>query len=272
MLAPVADRRASRDGPGWPKLPGASATVASTRRCLRRRGVCVAARLSLTGLRGDHRGMRASLGWFSLAALVAAGCEGSPPANDASAVIDRGPTVTDAAEDRAEVAVDVGVDAGPPLDAQGPTDAVVEDARADAPDALDVLDASDAGGDAADAGDPGDVPGDVGEDVEIRNGCPALRAPVDTPDASAMGDTWEGFARGFFVTYCTRCHASTLTTPEERGGAPPGFDWDNEAAVRMRLSLIRAAVGVDNWMPLNPPNPDCAERRRLVRWIDIGAP
>ncbi len=39
-----------------------------------------------------------------------------------------------------------------------------------------------------------------------------------------------------------------------------------------KTSVIRAAVGVDNYMPLSAPTPTCDERRRLVRWIDLGAP
>lgn len=220
--------------------------------------------------------MRASLGWLAIAAACAAGCDGGSGAADAST--DRGGTVLDAGgEDRPDVASEDRVDAGDAMDLG--RDAPGQDVEDDAMDASDA--AADASADAAaDAGDldaatdASDAAGagDVGEDVEIRNGCPSLRAPVDGPDASAMGDTWNDFARGFFVAWCVRCHSSTLTTPEERGGAPPGFNWDDEAAVRMRLSLIRAAVGVDNWMPLTPPNPDCDERRRLVRWIDIGAP
>lgn len=215
---------------------------------------------------------------MALVAACAAGCDGG--SGSADAATDQGSTVRDVGgEDRPDVVIEDRVDAGPAMDLG--RDAAGEDARTDASDA-DVGDAasldasadaaSDAGDDAAaDVSDAGDA-GDVGEDVEIRNGCPSLRAPVDSPDASAMGDTWNDFARGFFMTWCVRCHSSTLTTPEERGGAPPGYNWDDEAAVRMRLSLIRAAVGVDNWMPLTPPNPDCDERRRLVRWIDIGAP
>lgn len=224
--------------------------------------------------------MRASLGWLAFAAACAAGCDGGSGASDAAT--DRGSAVLDVGgEDLPDVETEDRVDAGAAMDLG--RDAAGQDVAADAADAtLDGADASlDASEDAAaDAGDVDAAPdasdagaaGDVGEDVEIRNGCPSLRAPVDGPDASVMGDTWSDFARGFFMTWCVRCHSSTLTTPEARSGAPPGYNWDDEAAVRMRLPLIRAAVGVDNWMPLTPPNPDCDERRRLVRWIDIGAP
>ena len=35
---------------------------------------------------------------------------------------------------------------------------------------------------------------------------------------------------------------------------------------------IRYAVGVINFMPINPPDPTCEERARIVRWIDADAP
>ncbi|HEY8432919.1 MAG TPA: hypothetical protein VIL20_31320 [Sandaracinaceae bacterium] len=116
-------------------------------------------------------------------------------------------------------------------------------------------------------------PEDAGAtDAGTRFGCPILRDPVAQPGDDIGGDDWESFARGFFATYCTRCHSSTLTTPAERGGAPEGLNWDDEAAVRANLQRIRNAVGVQNFMPPSDPLPSCEERRRLVRWIDADAP
>jgi uncharacterized membrane protein len=120
------------------------------------------------------------------------------------------------------------------------------------------------GGDAAapDAGPP---------DAEINNGCEALRAPQAEPGDPIDGDTYATFAGGFFAQHCTRCHSSTLTGGE-RNGAPAGYDWDVEATVRDHLAEIRNAVGVLNYMPFAPPDPTCAERQRIVRWIDADAP
>jgi hypothetical protein len=121
----------------------------------------------------------------------------------------------------------------------------------------------------ADLGMPsGDLstPGDM---TFLANGCAPLTQPVAQPGDPIDGDTWATFAQGFFATYCTRCHS---TTAVDRQGAPAGFDWDVEATVRLHLSEIRDAVGVSNFMPFLPPNPTCAERRRIVRWIDASAP
>ena len=114
------------------------------------------------------------------------------------------------------------------------------------------------------AGGGGDLAG-------LINGCPPLDDPLTTPDAGAGGDTWANYAQGFFAGYCSRCHASTLTGAA-RNGAPDGYDWDVEATVRVLASQIRAAVGVDNFMPPAAPTPSCDERRRIVRWIDAATP
>ena len=111
-----------------------------------------------------------------------------------------------------------------------------------------------------------------GDDMAgLVNGCPPLGTPLTTPDGGAGGDTWASYAQGFFATYCTRCHSSTLTGAA-RNGAPDGDDWDVEATVRTLAAQIRDVVGVENFMPPSDPTPSCDERRRIVRWIDAGTP
>ncbi len=109
-------------------------------------------------------------------------------------------------------------------------------------------------------------------DAEIVNGCPVLDSPQASPGDPIDGDTFDSFASGFFATYCTRCHSTTLTGAIDRNGAPDGRDWDDEASVHMYLPLIRQWVGEVNGMPIGDPQPSCDERRRLVRWIDADAP
>lgn len=101
--------------------------------------------------------------------------------------------------------------------------------------------------------------------------CQPFEGEQAEPGDPIDGDTFETFASGFLATYCTRCHGSARSGAA-RNGAPTGYDWDVEASVRAHLDEIRAAVGVSFYMPLNDPKPTCAERQRLVRWIDAAAP
>ena len=181
-------------------------------------------------------------------ALSLLACSGDSPPLDASTDARRN-TPQDSVTD-AVLPTDLTVDSA----ADAPAD-VAPDAPADAPaDAL-----SDAGADA-------------GDTVVIVMGCPSLTAPVAAAGEASRGDTYAEFMQGFFTTWCVRCHSTRRLTPTDRSGAPDGYNWDDESSVRMHISQIRAAVGVDNYMPLTDPKPSCAERRRVVRWIDLGAP
>ena len=110
------------------------------------------------------------------------------------------------------------------------------------------------------------------QNATIVNGCPSLVDPIAARGDAIGGDTYQTFARPFFSMWCVRCHSVTLTTPAARSGAPEDFNWDVEASVRANIGRIRTQVGVLNSMPLTPPLPNCDERRRLIRWIDAGAP
>lgn len=102
--------------------------------------------------------------------------------------------------------------------------------------------------------------------------CEALTDLLAQPGDPIDGDTFSTMARPFFDDYCVSCHDSARTTRSDRGGAPIGFDWDQEDSVRAHLPEIRHAVGVTNFMPFRAPFPTCDERARLVRWIDADAP
>lgn len=169
-----------------------------------------------------------------------------------------------------DVTVDVAPDTAPDVTADAAPD-VTADASPDAAPDVTADAAPDVTTDAADAM-PADAAADVAADLPIVNGCPSYVAPIDRMGAAPGGDTWAAFARDFFQRLCVRCHSTTLRTAAERMGAPDGYDWDDMAAVQRELPRIRAAVGVNNYMPLTPPLATCEERRRLVRWIDIGAP
>ncbi|HEY2746868.1 MAG TPA: hypothetical protein VGL86_19730 [Polyangia bacterium] len=113
--------------------------------------------------------------------------------------------------------------------------------------------------------------GDMATAGSADMSCAPLTDPITTPDGGAGGDTWANYAQGFFATYCTRCHSSTLTG-DARNGAPDGYNWDDESSVNAHIADIRDAVGVSDFMPFTPPDPSCSERRRIVRWIDAGGP
>jgi hypothetical protein len=121
------------------------------------------------------------------------------------------------------------------------------------------------GGSSGSGGSGGASGGDM---AMLVNGCPSFADPQPAQPA----DTWNTFAQGFFASYCTRCHSSTLTGPIARNGATDGFNWDDEQSVKGHLAMIRQAVGVANFMPPSAPVPTCAERQRLVEWIDNQAP
>ena len=115
-------------------------------------------------------------------------------------------------------------------------------------------------------GDDDSAPLDASTDARPF-GCPSHPAPLANPGDDLGGDTWETFASGFFATWCTRCHASTLVGAVARGGAPDGFDWDDEASVREHLDLIREVVGVTNEMPPRGDKPSCDDRERLAKIV-----
>lgn len=114
-------------------------------------------------------------------------------------------------------------------------------------------------------------PSEPVQDADIRHGCPSLHDPEAALGDPIDGDDYETFAAPFLARFCTRCH-STALAGDDRNGAPDDLSWDDEAIVRENLDIIRRAVGVLNYMPPHDPTPSCAERQRMVRWIDAGAP
>jgi uncharacterized membrane protein len=94
------------------------------------------------------------------------------------------------------------------------------------------------------------------------------------PDSSTLA--YDSFGEAFLASYCTSCHASSLTG-DARVGAPPGFDFDSLDGVRAHAADIDAHAGIgplaDNRaMPLADPEPSDDERRALAEWLACGAP
>jgi cytochrome c5 len=94
------------------------------------------------------------------------------------------------------------------------------------------------------------------------------------PSDSAL--TYDNFGREFMRTYCTRCHASTLSGGA-RQGAPSDHDFDDLAGIRQMADHIdeHAAAGpggVNQSMPPNGAQPTREEREELGQWLACGSP
>ncbi len=122
---------------------------------------------------------------------------------------------------------------------------------------------------------PGPTPADPDAGPERMRTSRVGPSMAACPPMSTL--TYESFGEAFFTEYCTRCHASTLTTPTARSGAPPGYDFDTHAGVMMHLAAIDAVAAagpmrINVFMPLGMPVPSDAERDLLGEWIACGAP
>lgn len=102
-------------------------------------------------------------------------------------------------------------------------------------------------------------------------GCPSAPEPVPPQPSAACTDTWEGFARAFFASWCTSCHHSALP-PDQRGGAPPSIDLDTYAGALAAAPTLAASTTTDP--PRMPPGggTSARERERLAEWLACGLP
>ena len=83
--------------------------------------------------------------------------------------------------------------------------------------------------------------------------------------------TYDNFARPFMESFCTRCHASTLSGPE-RQGAPLFHDFDSEAGILNVGNHVDqyAAAGpnaINTLMPPDGAQPTEEQRRQLGQWL-----
>ena len=120
------------------------------------------------------------------------------------------------------------------------------------------------GDDTTSAGSDGgvqDLAAPAGDLTTLVHGCPPPTNPLDHArrrrERRHLGQLRAGLLRDLL-------HALPLvdTLGQRRNGAPDGYNWDDETSVNAHIaSHIRDAVGVDNFMPFNPPpEPTCAER------------
>ncbi len=94
-------------------------------------------------------------------------------------------------------------------------------------------------------------------------------AEPDARDTSSCGAedrpvTWDGYTRGFFLTYCAACHSSSAT---ERYGAPEGVDFDTPQQVLDQAERVRARVLEAQTMPLGGGVP-AEDLTLLAEWLD----
>lgn len=109
-------------------------------------------------------------------------------------------------------------------------------------------------------------------DAGVADTGPADSGPPPVEDAGPPADTWTNFASDFMQRYCVDCHA---TSPK---------DFNLLAEVRANAPTIRCGVSdvmladCGTWPPPQQfpigtgPSPTDEERRRLVVWLDAGAP
>lgn len=94
-------------------------------------------------------------------------------------------------------------------------------------------------------------------------------ASVACPDDSFV--TYENFGEPFMLTWCTPCHSSHLSIPEERQDAPDGVNLDSYEDVVNHAEYIQIfAVDTDAMPPAG--GPDDEDRELLAEWIACGMP
>lgn len=109
----------------------------------------------------------------------------------------------------------------------------------------------------------------AGEDAVLGPATGATCPPTQTL-------TYANFGQSFMTSYCTRCHASTLTG-DARMGAPAFHDFDTLIGVKQVSNHVDQAAGAgpdatNDQMPPDGAQPSLAERQMLAEWIACGAP
>lgn len=116
-----------------------------------------------------------------------------------------------------------------------------------------------------------------GDDSPPNQPASALTTGSKCPDPASPSVTYRSWAQGFFESYCTRCHSSTLVTNSERSGATPHANWDDLPTIKAYASEIDADAaggpnGINRVMPPSDPRPSDDDRSKLGEWLACGAP
>jgi hypothetical protein len=89
--------------------------------------------------------------------------------------------------------------------------------------------------------------------------------------------TYSNFGQAFFTSWCTRCHATTVTGGVARHGAPSDHNFDTLAGVQQWAIQIDQVAAMNptgsprnDFMPAEPPFPPDDERKKLACFIATG--
>ena len=105
---------------------------------------------------------------------------------------------------------------------------------------------------------------------EERPPPPSSDPSTELEDPCGPGATWSGFGQGFLLSYCTACHAESVTG-DLRHGAPDGVDFDTLENTRTWAERIRVrTLETQDMPPAGGPLDD--ERTLFETWLDCGLP
>lgn len=95
------------------------------------------------------------------------------------------------------------------------------------------------------------------------------KEPVCPTEGTSL--TYNNFGRAFLTTYCSSCHAATVTGAA-RQNAPSGDVFDTLAQVKAKSDEVVHEVTVEKSMPYGSASkkPTDAERVQLGEWLVCG--
>ena len=91
----------------------------------------------------------------------------------------------------------------------------------------------------------------------------AATSDTATDTTERCDDGWDGWANGFFATYCRSCHAASSAT---RYGAPADVNFDTREDAVAWLDRVRVRVLEDETMPVGGGVPE-TDLTRLETWV-----
>lgn len=112
--------------------------------------------------------------------------------------------------------------------------------------------------------------------VACSNTVPVFGPPTESTCPQGSTLTYDGFARQFMESYCTRCHARALKGAA-RHGAPSFHDFDTLFGIKpvadhVDETTAAGPAATNLGMPPDDPRPSLDERKQLGEWIACGMP